>query len=492
MANELMEMQRYERRPLPTARDLVAVLFRQRWVILGAFLGVVLLVLLSGLWTTKYQAQMKILVLRQRMDAVVTAQPNPPAEVTPEITEADLNSEVELLLSDDLLRSVVLETGLEKQSRSIFGHENENVAVASALRTLSQNLNVEPVTKTNVIAVTFKSRNPELAARVLKAVEAAYIRKHSEVHRPSGEFTFFEQQTDQYHRGLELAQEQLAEFTQKRGVVSAQTEGNLALQRLSDFDAGAHQAQASAVETEQRIRALEAELRDMQPRLTTQIMTGQNPMLMQQLKSTLLNLELKRTELLTKFDPTYRLVQEVNEQIAETRGAIASAEDKPPQETTTDQDPTYQMLRSELAKAQENLAAFNALAAADRTTAARYREAARSLEQARLEQADLDRNVTTQENNYLLYLKKREEARISNALDQRGILNVAVVEQPVVPALPVRSRAKTAGLTLLLGLFVSLGAGFFADYASPSFRTPDEVAGYLDLPVLGYLPKGKV
>lgn len=490
MPNELMEFRPYERRPLPTARDLVAVLFRQRWVILASFLGVVVLVFLSGLWTTKYQAQMKILVLRQRMDAVVTAQPNAPPEV-PQITEEDLNSEVQLLQSDDLLRSVVLKTGLEKQSRSIFGHENEDVAVAYAVRTLSRNLKVEPVTKTDVIAVTYKSRNPQLATRVLNALETAYIKKHNEVHRPSGEFTFFEQQTDRYQRGLEQAQEQLAGFTQRTGVVSAQTEGNLALQQQSNFDAGAHQAQASAADTEQRLRALEAKIRDMQPRLTTEITTGQNPQLMQQLKSTLLNLELKRTELLTKFDPTYRLVQEVNEQIAETRGAIASAEDKPPQATTTNQDPTYQMLRSELAKAQEDLAGFNALAVADRTAAARYLRTARSLEQEGLQQADLERNATNQEDNYLLYLKKREEARISDALDQRGILNVAVAEQPVVPALPVRSRAKTAGLTFLLGLFLSLGTGFFVDYASPFFRTPDEVAGYLNMLVLGSLPKGK-
>ncbi len=455
------------------------------------FFGVVLLVFLSGLWRTRYQAQMKILVLRQRMDAVVTAQPNAPPEATPQITEEDLNSEVQLLRSDDLLRSVVLTTGLQKRSRSIFGPEGQDVAIASAVRTLKKDLKVSPVTKTNVIAVTYTSHNPELAARVLKAVETAYIKKHREVHRPSGEFTFFAQQTDRYHRGLELAQGQLAEFTRKTGVVYAQTERDLALQRLSDFDAGAHQAQASAAETKQRIRSLRAQLQQMQPRLITEIRTGQNPELMQQLKSTLLNLQLKRTELLTKFDPTYRLVREVNEQIAEARKAIASAEDKPPQETTTNQDPTYQMLRSELAKAQSDLAGLNALAAADRSAAARYLKASRELEQEGIEQTDLQRNAATQENNYLLYLKKREEARISNALDQRGILNVAVAEPPVVPALPERSPVESAGLTLLVGLFVSLGTGYLADYVSPSFRTPDEVVGYLDMPVLGSLPKGE-
>lgn len=491
MAKEMMEFRGYQRRPLPTARDLVAVLFRQRKVMVAAFIVVVLLVLLSGAWTTKYEAQMKILVLHQRMDAMVTAQPNAPPEVTPQITEEDLNSEVQLLRSDDLLRSVVLATGLQHRVRRRIGHVSQQVAVASAVRSLSRNLRVEPIARTNVIQITYDSSDPRLAATVLEAVESAYIRKHRQVHRPSGEFNFFEQQTDRYHRGLEQAQKQLAEFTRKTGVVSASVERELALQRLSDFNASAHQAQASAIETERRIHSIRAQLAAVQPRLTTEIRTGQNPQLMQQLKSTLLSLQLKRTELLTKFDPTYRLVGEVDQQIAETRKAIASAESRPPQETTTNENPTYQLLRSELAKAQSDFAGLNALATADRSAALHYQSLARNLEQKGIEQQDLRRNAMTQENNYLLYLKKREEARISNALDQRGILNVAVAEQPIVPALPKRSTAETAGLTFLLGMFVSLGAGFATDYASSSFRTPDEVAEYLDVPVLASLPRGR-
>jgi uncharacterized protein involved in exopolysaccharide biosynthesis len=210
---------------------------------------------------------------------------------------------------------------------------------------------------------------------------------------------------------------------------------------------------------------------------------------MQQLKATLLNLQLKRTELLTKFDPSYRLVQEVDKEIAETSSAIAGEEKQPPKEETTDQDPTYAMLRSELAKAQDDLSGLKARAAADSAVAGEYRHTARSLEQQGITQDDLQRTAKTQEDNYLLYLKRKEEARISDALDQRGILNVAIAEQPTVPALPVQSPVRSGGITLLLAFFVSLGAGFITDYADPSFRTPDEVAGYLELPVLASLPK---
>jgi len=210
---------------------------------------------------------------------------------------------------------------------------------------------------------------------------------------------------------------------------------------------------------------------------------------MQQLKTTLLNLELKRTELLTKYDAAYPLVQEVEKQIMEAKSSIANEESKPPQEETTDQDPTYMMLKSELARAQADLSGFRARATATNLVANQYRMQARNLEQLGITQQDLKLAEKTRQDNYLLYQQKREEARISDALDQRGILNVALAEQPIAPTFPVQSPARTASITLLLAFFVSLGTGFIADVADPSFRTPDEVVGYLEMPVLASLPR---
>lgn len=491
MANEFIEIQRFERRSLPTVRDVVSILFRQRRVILAVFLGIIVLAFLSGIWVRTYETHMKILVLRQRTDMIVSTGANAPTQDASAITEEDLNSEVELLRSDDLLREVVMATNLARKPSRLFGQTDDATAIASAVRKLAKDLGVEPIRKTDVIEVKYRNTDPQLAARVLNAVSAAYLRKHMDVHRPSGELTFFDQQVEQFHHELEQAQTRLADFTKSHGVISAQLERDLTLQRLADFDATAHQAQASAIETAQRIKDLRSQLSTMQPRHITAVTTGENPQLMQQLKATLLNLKLKRTELLTKYEPSYRLVQEVDKQIEATISAINAEERTPPQEETTDQDPTYAMLRNELAKSEEDLSGLKARATASTAVAGEYRLAARNLEREGLAQDDLERTEKTEEMNYLLYQKKREEARISDALDQRGILNVAMAEQPSVPALPLQSLVRTSGITFLLASFVSFGVGFIADYADPTFRTPDEVVAYLNLPVLASLSKPK-
>jgi uncharacterized protein involved in exopolysaccharide biosynthesis len=227
----------------------------------------------------------------------------------------------------------------------------------------------------------------------------------------------------------------------------------------------------------------------MKPRETTVVRTLDNPQLFDQLKSTLLNLELKRTDLLTKFAPTYPLVQAVDEQIAETKSAIKTEESKPIREESSDRDPAYQWVKDELTKAQTELSGLQSRANSASSIAAQYREGAERLDQNALTQQDLVRSAKTQEENYLLYARKREEARINEALDQRGIVNVALAEEPIVPALPTKSPLSIVLLTLLLAGTFSLSAGFVVDFMDPSFRTPDELANYLGAPVLAALPR---
>jgi uncharacterized protein involved in exopolysaccharide biosynthesis len=223
--------------------------------------------------------------------------------------------------------------------------------------------------------------------------------------------------------------------------------------------------------------------------MVTQIRNADDAILLSQLRSNLLTLELKRTELLGKFEPSYRLVQEVEAQIAQTRAALATAEKSPQHEETTDRDPTYQWVREELAKAKADLAGLQARGEATALAVRSYRENARSLEQKEVVQDDLIRTVKATEGNYLLYLRKQEEARISDALDRRRIINVAIAEAATVPSLPSNNRSLTVLVGLLLAILTSVGLALGSEYLDPTFRTPDEVSSFLNIPVLAAMPK---
>ena len=98
------------------------------------------------------------------------------------------------------------------------------------------------------------------------------------------------------------------------------------------------------------------------------------------------------------------------------------------------------------------------------------------------------RTQKADEAKFLLYTKKREEARISDALDRTRILNVSIAQGAVIPTLPTRSIWIFGLVACLLGSAVSLGVVFAIDYADQSFRTPTEVMSELRIPVLAAVP----
>src|SRR5437667_1605461 len=218
---------------------------------------------------------------------------------------------------------------------------------------------------------------------------------------------------------MSASENQLVSFTRQTGVVSADFEKQVTLQKINDFDLTLQQTRASIAETEKRLHTLEAEDGTVPERVTTQIKVADNPQLMASLKTTLLDLELKRTELLERFDPSYPLVQEVETKISKTLSSIAEAEKRGIREETTDQDPAHAWVKTEIEKAKVDLIGFQARASAMAGALKTLENKAHRLAGESVFQQDLLRTAKANEENYLLYHRKREEARIADALDQR-------------------------------------------------------------------------
>ena len=474
-----------------SARDLVAIGFRHKRPIVITFCAILLgAVLAAVIQPPEYRASTEFLIERARMDPIVSPGQDA-AIVRAEVTEEQLNSEVELLQSEDVLQQVVLAAGLH-QRRSLLSYlgvkESEQERIAKAAVRLQKQLKIEAVRKSNLISVSYTSSDPRLVVRVLQALDEAYLQKNLAVHHPPGEFQFFDRETENYKKNLADAETQLKAFSEQEGGVSPQLARDITLQKLSEFTATLQQTYADIAANDKRIDALEKQSGTTAQRLTTQATAIDDAQVLQGLKATLMTLELKRTELLTKYQPTYPLVQEVDKQLTETRTSIASEESKPLRAETTDRNPTYAWISEELAKAKADESSLRARAAAIQVIVAKYQANAHDLDQKGILQQDLLRNVKTEEENYLLYQHKREDARMTDALDRTRILNVAVADQPTMPALPSNSRWGVLLLGMLLATGVSIGMAFTLEYTNPSFRTPSEVFSELNIPVLAAVP----
>src|SRR5947207_2123588 len=174
----------------PTLRDWAAVGFRRSRLILLTFLvvfGGVLL--LTWSMPSQYESEAEILVKRERVDPIVTPDRNTPAVSQADVTEQDVNSEVELLKSHDLLEKVAVTSGLNTRIQ----HSRLGVLLASlrpsvppdpagqtvyAVQQLEKQLRIEPMKKTKMIKVTYWSTDPKLAATVLQNLIRLYLDKH--------------------------------------------------------------------------------------------------------------------------------------------------------------------------------------------------------------------------------------------------------------------------------------------------------------------------
>jgi uncharacterized protein involved in exopolysaccharide biosynthesis len=468
-----------------TLRELLTIAFRHRCLALisfsGVFLGGLLVILLLP---NHYQATLKVLVRNERSNPIVS--PGPDANQTiAQITDEDLNSEVELLKSEDVLRKVVINLGLTpKQSVLPWAHRSEDERISRALLKLRDHIDAGQLPRSNIIEVKFESTNPQFAANVLNNLGNFYLEKHLQVHRTTGEYDFFNQQAEQYRKQLETAENNL----NHSGSVSPQQALELTIQKQKNFEESFEQTQNTIAETQRRLTVLHQENASTPRRMTTQSHTLDNSQLLQSLKSTLLNLQLRRIELLNKFQPTYRPVQELDKQIASTQAAIHAAEQSPLRDQTTDQDPVHLWQRSEIARANADLIALQSRATSMQHTLDEYNLEAQALQNQSLHQQDLLRSVKTAEDNYLLYSHKREEARISDALDERRILNVAIAEYAHAPAMPVTPIQLRLALCVGLALICCVGLIALAEYFDPTFRTPAEVTTYLSLPVFACIP----
>src|ERR1700687_1886216 len=104
-------------------RDGAGAMFRRKALVLLTLLPVVVgTAVITFLLPNKYESRMKILVKNQRVDVAITPEATagaPPVES--EVSESQINSEIELLTSRDLLTQVVTECGLAKFEKNWFG-----------------------------------------------------------------------------------------------------------------------------------------------------------------------------------------------------------------------------------------------------------------------------------------------------------------------------------------------------------------------------------
>ena len=469
-------------------RDAAVVLFRRKWLILTTLLTAVLVTAFVVSRTPdKYESRMKLLVKNMRADIPVTAAKDESVSGS-EVSESQINSEIELIKGRDLLEQVVKRVNLAKPSEA----GGEDKAVEEAVYKLEKDLRISPVKKANIIEVGYTAQSPETAASVLNQLAELYLEKHLKVHHPPGAFEFFKDQADVHQKDLRRAENKFSNFQQAKDAVGINQQKELTLTRLAESKSKLKDLEGSIAETDKRIALLGTQLTQTDKRITTQNRVLPNQYSVERLNTMLVEFRNRRIQLLAKFQPTDRVVREVDDQIATTTEALQKAIKSTSSEEATDVNPLRQQLESDFAKAKVDQAGRIALRKNMSEQVAQYQSQLTRLAGATAIHDDLARQVKQSEETYQLYAQKEEESRIGDALDKQKISNVSVAEAPIAPLTPNKNERLTiAVLGLSIGLLFAFGSAFVTELLRDTFYSPRELEAFTGVQVLATIPLNK-
>ncbi len=254
--------------------------------------------------------------------------------------------------------------------------------------------------------------------------------------------------------------------------------------RLTELSVGLQDAEAELASTTARVTSLQHEIRRYPETVPNEVRRAQNQAV-QFLKPRVLEKEMERNELLSRYAPTSSRVTDAERELAEAHRLLAQ-EQATVAETTTTLNPTRQALEGGLAQATVDAAGQQAHVDALRAQIDSTRAALDRLDQVAAENGRLDQELAAANEAYLTYTRKQEQARLGSALDDSHIVNVAVVEPAVVPDRPARSHGIV--LIMLAGI-LSLGLGTAAaltlELFDPTVRGARDAEAATGLPVLG-------
>lgn len=459
--------------------EIADAIFRLKFFILASTL--ILLIGVVAAWRAtegRYESQAVLLIRNNRAEVVVTPGQTQESMRSVALNDSQIATEVQLLSSRGSLRQVV-----ERCKLAQPGPETDRAAEA-----LGREIKITGLPKASMIEVRYSNADPKKAAEVLREFLAVYTDHHLRVHKGGGT-DFFEQQSGDQGTRLRDAQQRLTAFQKNTRIVLLAEQKDLNLRKLMELEASERESKVALVEGKQRIASLREMIDAISPRITTQIRTLPNQFLTERLNTMLVELENKRTDLLSKFRSDDRLVKQVEQQIADTRTTLERATRAGATEQASDVNPLRQSLDGDLARARMAQQVLTARVAALGPQIKEYRTELAKLEQATAAYTELQREVKTLEENYQLYSRKFEESRIADALDRQKIANVTVVEPPNVPTAPMpRSLILPVG-TFLLGVILIFFAAILTGLHGQELHTPQAIYESCGIQVLATLPE---
>jgi len=461
-------------------RDILTVIFKHKKLIMLLPLIIIGVTFVGGyVWPPSFESEAALRLTRGRE----VSQTDPTvmggnAMNMIQLGPADINSEIELIHSHDLLMDVVSAQYPLKQDSTdkieLFKHPQfpygDSILTApykafqasvgavlqllglkvaakpeeEAIDVLKQRLKVEPVRDSYVLGISVRLGSAQLSSEVLKKIVEIYQRRHIEVFANDKSSPFFEQRREETRMNLAKAQDELQKFREENKISMLEVEEGMLLTQYTEDKKVLTQLQ----DTEQAVSG-----RDIDSSLISSLSSQTDSTVVREMQLRLLELLLERNRVQQSLGPAHPTVQSVSQQVRSAQESLLEAIAN-----------TKSITQNKIAATELRLTELNKTKAENEAKA---------------------KEVMILSTQYDFYSLKLEESRVADKLAEVQISSVKLVSNPTLPFEPVRPR-KVLNLVLAAigGVILSLGLAFLLDYMDYGLKTPEDVEFYTGVPAL--------
>jgi capsular exopolysaccharide synthesis family protein len=321
-------------------------------------------------------------------------------------------------------------------------------------------LSVQPVSRTQIIELRYRSRSPELAAKVVNSLADIYVERNFKAKYQSAmrASTWLSGRLGEVRADAEAAEMKYIAYQKQSGLIGMDESHNIQIERLDALNQQLVSAEALRVVREARMRIAE----EGDPEGIADIVPGGT---LQTLHNAEAQLRTELADLNTRYDENYPKVIAVKDQLAQVQRA-----------TATELTRTRQRLESEYEAARNSESLI-------RSDFDKQKQQVYQTSEAAVQIALLKRDVDSSNELYEEMVRDLKAAGILAGIKANTISVIDPANLPVMPVEP--SWARNLLLGLIAGVALGLGLSFALESMDTTVTTVDEVVSLTGLPALG-------
>ncbi len=380
-----------------------------------------------------------------------------------------LTTQLQVLQSNSLAWTTLQQLGMDRGRASdapkIPGQTPAQIAGARKTRLIEDfkgGLSVEPLKDSRILAVSYESTSPELAAAAANQLIENYKDSNFEArsdftrHASAG----MEAQLEELKSKVEKSQQALIDYERQNLIVNVGDKGTINDERLEELNKDFTVAEGEMDQKES--------IYDLAKANEGQVGVIVEDKVLQHLDEKYNDLKSQYSDLLSQYGPNFPKVVRLRDQVTQTQALIESARKQAIEKLHNDylaSQTRVKLLGDALSKEKATVGAMN---------------------ERMIDYNILKRDFEINQQLYETLLQRLKDATLSASLQ---VTNVHVIDPASVPATPVRpNRRRNLAAGLMIGLILGVTLAFVQEALDSSVRTTEEAERIVNAPALAIIP----